>query len=114
MSTTFVTPNNVNRVEAAINRTIMQVQERLKNGLVTKEKIESLHKSLDMPLDEYCKFQEMKSLAFASGKLSIAEANLIYHYLGTLPDHFNSQSVEVKSVLTKIFAELLEQRINSK
>ncbi len=96
-----------NRVTAAIGRTETRIKERLAAGLVTQEKVDALHKTLDMELLEYVKFQEHKSLAFASGKLTLEEANTIYAYLGESVETFNSQPIAVKSVLTQIFGELL-------
>jgi hypothetical protein len=64
-----------------------------------------------MELGEYAKFQELKSHAFAMGKLTQEEAQTIYGLLGETPAHFNRQSIEVKVVLTQIFKELLGARI---
>ena len=90
-----------NRVAQAI----ANMGERVKT--LDTEKSASLHKSLNMSFDEFCRFQEYKSLAFANGKLTQDEAQLIYIYLGNNPEHFNNQSLAVKVVLTKAFAELM-------
>jgi hypothetical protein len=101
-----------NRVLAAIQKTRTQIAERLAKGIVTQQKVDDLNKVLDMDLLEYVKFQELKSFAFASDKLSLDEANTIYGYLGNIPDTFNNQPIEVKSVLTRIFKELLGWKIS--
>lgn len=101
----------MNRIEAAISRTRTQAQERLSSGQTTEAQIKLLHSELDMEIGEFCRFQDLKSLAFAEGKLSLEEANTIYSFLGESPDHFNSQAVEVKSVLTMVFHELLKKTI---
>lgn len=96
-----------NKVSLAIVKMKKQIADRIKAGLVTKEKVADLHKKLDMELGEYVRFQEAKSLAFASGLLTGNEAQTIYRFLGNAPDHFNKQPIEVKVVLTKVFEELL-------
>lgn len=70
-----------------------------------------LGSSLDMAFDEYATFQELKSIAAASGKLSPAEAQTIYGYLGETLEHFNGQPPAVKVILTKICTELLSAKI---
>jgi len=44
------------------------------------------------------------------GQLTLDEAQSVYSLLGETPDHFNRQPVEVKSVLTQIFGELLQKK----
>jgi hypothetical protein len=102
-----------NRVSLAIEKTQNAIAERLAAGTVSQEQVDALHKHLDMGFEEYCKFQELKSLATASGQLTLEEGNLIYSYLGNSTEHFNSQSLAVKSTLTKMYAELLEMSIKS-
>ena len=96
----------MNRVTKAIGQTEEMIRNRLTSGEVTQERVDALHKSLDMEFEEYCKFQELKSAAMGT-KLTADEAQTIYMYLGNVPETFNKQSVAVKVVLTKIFAELL-------
>jgi len=97
----------MNRVAVAVDKMRVRIADRIANGITTQEAVDKTHKALDMAFDEYCKFQELKSLASIEGKLSVDEAQLIYNYLGNTPDHFNRQPVEVKAVLTQIFSELL-------
>jgi len=89
--------NGVAKAEAAI----------LDKGL-SADKIESTRKAMDMEISEYCRFQELKSLASTTGRLSLDEAQTIYAYLGNSPEHFNNQSLAVKYVLTQVFASLLK------
>jgi len=103
-----------NRVAVAIALREKTILDRLARGLVTQDKVTALHKELDMDLGEYVKFQEHKSLAVASGKLSTEEGMTIYRYLGNTPETFNGQSVAVKSVLTGLFAELLKMSLQSR
>ena len=97
----------MNRVEAAIQQTSEMITTRLADGLVDQTKIDNLHRTLNMEFLEFCRFQELKSLAVASGKLSLEEGMTIFGLLGETPEHFNRQSVAAKSVLTRIFAELM-------
>lgn len=97
----------MNRVTAMIQRQEKRCADRLAQGIITQAQVEKLHKELDMDMHEYCRFQELKSLAFAEGKLSLEEAETIYGFLGTVPEDFNKHSVGVKATLTQIFSELL-------
>lgn len=97
----------MNRVVTAIAKMDKQIADRIANGETTREKIDALAVSLEMDFEEYVKFQELKSLAVATGKLTLEEGMTIYEYLGNIPDTFNRQYVSVKIVLTKIFNELL-------
>ena len=99
----------MNRVEEAIVQMKAKIAAKVAAGLA-QEKVDVTHKVLDIELDEYCQFQELKSLA-CMDKLTVEEAQLIYKCLGETPEHFNKQPVEVKAVLTQIFAKLLESRI---
>ena len=100
-----------NQIVAAIAKFESVMADRLAKGLVTKDKIAEMSKSLCMELDEYCKFQEMKSLASVDGTLTLEEAQTVYGYLGETPDVFNGQPLAVKFVLTQTFQELLGRRI---
>ena len=98
----------MNRVIAAIEKTKAAIETSLISGKITQEKLNGLHSSLDMTLPEYCRFQEIKSLAVATGQLTQDEGMTVYAYLGEGgPAKFNRQPVEVKISLTKLFSELL-------
>lgn len=103
-----------NRVAIGIAKTKKQIAERLTSGAIDQSIVDNLNKTLDMQLDEYVKFQELKSIASITGKLTLEEANLVYDYLGNTPEHFNKQDVAVKSILTKIYTELLEMSLKSR
>jgi hypothetical protein len=77
--------------------------------LLPKNKLVQRLSKQVMDISEYVKFQELKSLFCANGLLSLEEAQTIYGYLGNSVEHFNSQNVIVKSVLTKLFAEMLQK-----
>ena len=96
----------MNRITTAIATQRTLIAERLANGSTTQERVNACHKLLDMDVEEFCKFQEIKSAAIDTA-LTLEEANTIYKYLGSGPDHFNKQAVEVKAALTCVFKELL-------
>jgi len=98
----------MNRVEAAIAKAKIAIE----NSGADQAKLDKNHKALDMPFDEYCRFQTMKSAAMGT-MLNTDEAQSIYNYLGNTPEQFNRQPLEVMIVLSKIFAELLERRIKA-
>jgi len=77
-------------------------------------KLAELNRNLSMTFDEYCSFQNLKSLAVASGTLTLEEGQTVYGYLGNTVEHFNDQSLAVKIVLTKLYAELLERKMAKK
>jgi hypothetical protein len=104
----------MNRVAVGIAKMKAQIEERIAKGIVTAAKVEETRKALDMEWDEYTSFQNLKSIAVASGKLSLDEGMTIYNYLGESgPEVFNGQPVEVKATLTQIFRELLQARIKA-
>ncbi len=103
-----------NRIEAKYKKMKEQIEKRIEDGLTTIEKAEKCGCELDMELQEYCKFQELKSLAVASRILTLEEGMTIYTSLGETVETFNSQPIHVKVVLTQLFAELLSQRIGGK
>lgn len=104
----------MNRIIAAYGRMEKQIAQRIKDGLTTVEKVEQTCKALDMDLEEYCRFQELKSLAVASEKLTLEEGMTIYSSLGETLSVFNNQPVHVKSALTSLFKELLTWQIHEK
>ncbi len=103
-----------NRIINAVAAMTEQIDGRIAAGLVTAEKVAAHSKSLDLDFAEFATFQEVKSLAAASGVLTPDEANTVYGYLGNTPDHFNRQEVAVKYVLSGVFRELLERRMERK
>lgn len=100
-----------NRIVTAIDRMKAQIEDRIAKGIVTADKVEETRKALDIQWDEYTAFQNLKSIASISGKLSLDEAMTVYNYLGEAgPDHFNGQPVEVKATLTQLLQELLRAK----
>lgn len=106
----------MNRVTAAIQRADERIAGFLGRGIDASgrpfdaSKLDGLSRNLDMDLEEFAKFQTLKS-AYMGSKLTEEEAQTIYGYLGETPDHFNGQPLPVKMVLTQIFSELLSARI---
>ena len=112
MKTSETVVSNNNRITAAIERQRINIADRIKKGLTTKAKVNQMHSDLDLDIEEFCKFQETKSLAFAMNKMTLAEASTLYNLLGTVPTVFNAQPIEVKVVLTQVFSELLEWQLS--
>src|SRR5262245_56436425 len=103
-----------NRITAAFARMEAQIADRIANGLTTAEKVRYVHKTLDMDLSEFVKFQTLKTLAVAQGLLTPEEGESIYVCLGESVQTFNDQPIHVKSVLTSFFAELLKAQIQQR
>lgn len=86
--------------------------ERAKTAIAAKnlpaEKLAEISSKMNMELGEYCRFQELKSIAVCNGKLTLDEAQTIYGFLGNTPEHFNGQPLAVKWTLTQVFASLLK------
>ena len=99
-----------NRIIAAVNHYESIIANGISAGRLTPLKLDALQKSLDLPLGEYCMFQERKTLAVADGRLTMDEGATVYAYLGNTVEHFNQQPVAVKATLTKVFSELLSPR----
>jgi len=97
-----------NRIFDAIVKMRTNIDQRLASGAVTQETLDTLHKSLDMDVLEYCKFQETLG---ANETMTPEEAQFIYALLGNIPDTFNAQPLEVKCILTQVFKELLERKM---
>ena len=85
-----------------------QIAQRIVDGLTTQNAVDDVGNSLDMAIDEYCKFQELKSLAVLEDRLTIDEGMTIYNCLGNSVETFNNQPVHVKSVLTSLFMTLMQ------
>jgi len=96
----------MNRITVAIDNLNKTIPERIAKGLTTQEKVDELNKALDMSLREYVHFQELKS-AYAGVLLTMDEAQTVYGFLGNTVEHFNRQSITVKSILTKLYAEII-------
>lgn len=94
----------MNRILVGIDRANAAIEK--KN--LSPEKLASTSKAMDMQLDEYCRFQTLKSAAVGT-KLTLDEAQTIYGFLGNTPEQFNQQPLAVKWVLTEVFASLLKR-----
>lgn len=97
----------MNRILLSFARMEAQIKDRIAKGHTTKEKVDEVAKTLDMDFQEFVRFQELKSLAVATEKLTLDEGMTIFNALGGTPSHFNAQPTHIKSVMTSLFAELL-------
>jgi hypothetical protein len=103
------------RIDAHIAKCRNAIEDKIASGELTEEKLNQFNKSLDIDFSEFTTFQDLKSQAMLSGKLSEDEAMQIYRFLGEGgPGKFNGLELAVKSTLTTIFAELLALRIGGK
>ncbi len=100
-----------NRITAAFEAKRVEIANRLKTGLATKAGVAKAASDLDMDVEEFCMFQELKTLAVGTGLLTADEGMTVYAALGTVPTVFNAQPVWVKAVLTGLFRELLAARL---
>ena len=95
-----------------MNRILIGI-DRIKAAIESKnfspEKLAQMSKAMDMELGEYCRFQELKSLASMDGRLTLDEAQTIYGYLGNTLEHFNAQPLAIKYALIDVFATLLKR-----
>lgn len=101
----------MNRILAAFERMEKQIADRIASGLTTAERVAASSAGLDLDVSEYCRFQELKSLAVANGTITLDEGNTIYAALGNDPSTFSAQPVHVKYVLNGFFTELLKRSI---
>lgn len=104
----------MNRIVNAIAKMKIQIEGRITQGLLTAETLEKNRKLMDMAVDEYVAFQNLKSESHLLGILTLDEAQTVYGYLGESPETFNRQPAEVKAVLTQLFKELLGAKIRSR
>ena len=100
----------MNRITTAIAKMERQIKDRITAGLTTKAKVKKTSKALDMDIAEHAKFQTLKSIAFAGGKLTQEDAQTLFNLLGSTVTVFNRQPIHVKYVLTTVFGELISAR----
>jgi hypothetical protein len=103
-----------NRITLAIARMEKQIADRVASGATTIEGVAHAHKSLDMDLGEFARFQTLKTLAVSNGRLSPDEGQTVYALLGNTPSVFNARPAAVKAVLTGLFRELLEANLRDR
>lgn len=68
---------------------------------------QSVVKDASLTMAEYAALQEMKSLAAASGLITLEEAQTLYGYLGESLGTFERQSLAVRIVCVKCTLELI-------
>jgi len=96
--------------EQSTNRMLLSVaraEAKIASRQLSPEAQANLSSTFDLTLDDYCRFQELKTLACASGQLTLEEALTTYGYLGNTVEHFNQQPLAVKVACTELLAELL-------
>ena len=88
-----------------ITNAIAKMTKQLSN--LDKDTVQRLHKDFIMSSSEHSKCQELKSLKFQQGAITLDEANTMFALLGGVPSVFNKQSLAAKITLTKVFAEMI-------
>jgi hypothetical protein len=83
-------------------------------GPIPEGGIARLEASTQFDIEEFVKFQELKSSAWLGGKFSTETAQLIYNYLGETPAHANRQPLAVRLVLTQVLTELLSMSLRER
>jgi len=94
-----------------INAGIYRVNEKLKE--VPIEKQEEIHKTLEQSFNDLIACQELQSYGFASGILSLEEAQELYRIYGgdvPSPEKWDKLSLAEKVIGTQICAELAQKR----
>ena len=81
-----------------------------KKGL-SPEKLEQMRKGLDMELDEYVTFQNLKSIAATDGTMELDAAQHVYNRIGNTVEQFNRLPLDEKWVFTELLQKLLNKKI---
>ncbi len=95
-----------NRIEAAV----ALIEQRL--ATLPADKLESLKKTTSLTFDEFFVYQQTQSQAFAGGRLTADEAQIVYTHLGG--EHFDGDwpegtSLALRIAFTKLMLELLRR-----
>ncbi len=99
----------MNRIEKVINSMHRTMMANIANGKTNKEQVKNVNKELDMDMEEFVKFHELKCIAVLNGTMTLEEGLTIYNLLGEAsPERFNGQPTHVKAALTEIFLVLLK------
>ena len=88
----------------------LAVNEKMKSGLITQEMMDNLESATKITLDKHFKAQEIKSLAFANGKISLELSLELYELLGNTPNQFNKQPYAVRFIVAAIITGLIRRR----
>ena len=97
-----------NRIQASIDR----INEKMKT--VSEEKLKSLNESLKTDWADLVEYQKLQSTAFACGKLTLEEAQILYQIYGgevPSPEKWDKLSLAQKVIGTQSAAELAKMRI---
>ena len=99
----------MNRILIGIEKAKKVLADKLPTlGPEMKDKVE---KNATLSMEEFVLFQQEKSLASMDGRLTLEEAQTVYGYLGSTPDSFNAQPLEIRWVLLEVFTSLMKRRL---
>jgi hypothetical protein len=114
MATKTVTPMSLNTLLGAKPNRIEAAVALIEGRLATlpADKLESLKKTASLTSDEFFVYQQTQSRAFAGGRLTFDEAQIVYSSLGG--EHFEGDwpegtSLALRITITKLMAELLRR-----
>ena len=103
----------MNSVENLVEKARKLIEERTAERQSTPESLDRLHKVLDFSMEEYVKFQELKSLAVFDQSITLEDGTYIYNILGEAgPEAFNESEIAVKVVFTELFTMWMRERLN--
>jgi hypothetical protein len=100
----------MSKIRKAVANAKQMIEAKIESGEISKDQAEAMRGQLDMGLEEYAMFQELKSLARSHRTISLEDAQLVYGYLGETPNTYNKQSLAVKITLMNLFKELMVWR----
>lgn len=93
----------------AVHIAIEKIDAQLKSQ--PPEKLKQVNEALNIELWEVVAWQDLKSMAFASGKINLDVANFLYLIIGSTPEHFNQQSIATKYLVTNVMKNLMEWKM---
>jgi len=88
-----------------IETVILDMSKKL--SALPKEKVDSLNDTCKVDSAEHFAYQTLQSKAFASGKLSLDNAQWLYATLGGSADIFNRRSLAIRIVAITMIAKLV-------
>jgi hypothetical protein len=97
-----------------IQERIRQLEARIKSGEIEQGKLDELDKQLATEAADLIEYQNLQAQAYASGKLSFAEADLIYRALGRESPStatWDNLPLATRVAITQVMAELLDWKI---
>lgn len=99
----------MNRILIGIEKAKKVLADKLPT--LSPEMKDKVEKNATLSMEEFVLFQQEKSLASMDGRLTLEEAQTVYGYLGSTPDSFNAQPLEIRWVLLEVFTSLMKRKL---